>query len=287
MFKNPPLPFQGNKTHWRKIITNIINSIKGDCSDYVFVDMFGGSGIVSHWIKHLKPESTVIYNDFDNYCDRLNKIDETNEQLKHIREILKDYKHGEKITKEDKIKIIEYLETLTDPDLLTLETSFLFAHGGCSYCKNLKELKYGSFYSKPRKTDITNNVEEYLKGLIITHKNWKELYEETKEKYKDKELVYILDPPYLYADKSGYNEKFWKLADTVLLLKALYEMDKFMFFNGDKSGFYEFFEVCNNMSSNPINYTLINKDANQPLNARSKRYEYMIVSNNLYKNNEL
>ena len=98
MFKSPPLPFQGNKTHWRKIITDIINNIKGDCSDYVFVDLFGGSGIVSHWVKNIKPASTVIYNDFDNYCDRLNKIDETNEQLKEIRKITKDYKENDKLS---------------------------------------------------------------------------------------------------------------------------------------------------------------------------------------------
>lgn len=282
MFKCPPLPFQGNKTHWRKTITEIINNIDGDCSDYVFVDLFGGSGIVSHWLKHLKPKSTVIYNDFDNYCDRLNKIDETNEQLSAIRDMIKDFKENEKLPKEISNKIMEYLRTLNEPDLLTLEANFLFAHGGASYTQSIDDLKYRSFYCKMRKTDINNNIDEYLKGLIITHKDWKELYEETKEKYKDKEIVYIMDPPYLYADKSGYNDKYWKLADTVLLLKALYEMDKFMFFNGDKSGFYEFFEVVNNLASNPINYTIINKDANQPLNASKKRYEYMIISNNLY-----
>lgn len=281
MFKSPPLPFQGNKTHWRKIITDIMNNIKGDCSDYVFVDLFGGSGIVSHWVKHLKPESIVIYNDFDNYCDRLNKIDETNEQLREIRKIMNDEKENDKLPKEKKNKIMKYLKTLKDPDLLTLECNFLFAHGGCSYTQSIDDLKYRSFYCKMRKSDIKNNVDEYLKGLIITHKDWKELYDETKEKYKNKEIVYIMDPPYLYADKSGYNAKYWKLADTILLLKALYEMDKFMFFNGDKSGFYEFFEVVNSLSSNPISYSIINKDANQPLTSKSKRYEYMIISNNI------
>ena len=282
MLKTPPLPFQGNKTRWQKIITDIINNIDGDCSDYVFVDLFGGSGLVSHWIKHLKPKSTVIYNDFDNYCERLNKIDETNEQLNIIRDMIKDFKENEKLSKEVSNKIIEYLRTLDAPDLLTIESSLLFAHGGCSHTQSLDELKKHCFYYRMRKTDIKNNVDEYLKGLIITHKDWKELYEETKDKYKDKEIVYIMDPPYLYADKSGYNDKYWKLADTVLLLKALYEMDKFIFFNGDKSGFYEFFEVVNNLASNPIDYKIINKDANQPLKSKNTRYEYMIISNNLY-----
>ena len=33
----------------------------------VFVDLFGGSGLLSHITKRCKPEATVIYNDFDNY----------------------------------------------------------------------------------------------------------------------------------------------------------------------------------------------------------------------------
>lgn len=281
MFKSPPLPFQGNKTHWRKIITDIINNIKGDCSDYVFVDLFGGSGIVSHWVKNIKPASTVIYNDFDNYCDRLNKIDETNEQLKEIRKITKDYKENDKLSEETKNKIIKYLKTLDDPDLLTLESNLLFAHGGCTYAPRLEDLKGRSFYCNVRKSDIKNNVDEYLKGLIIEHKDWKELYKETKEKYKNKKLIYILDSPYLYADKTGYNVKYWKLSDTILLLNVLYEMNKFILFNGDKSGFYELLEVVNSLSSNPISYSIINKDANQPLTAKNKRYEYMIISNKL------
>lgn len=281
MMKTPPLPFQGNKTRWNKIIIDIINKIDGNCSDYVFVDMFGGSGIVSHWIKHLKPKSTVIYNDYDNYCERLKKINDTNDHLKELRQILKDYKVEKKITKEDKNKVLDYLNTLKDIDLITISSNILFSRGGTSYCKTLDELKKATFYNNIRKTDISSDIDEYLKGLEITHKDWKELYEEVKDKYDDKKIIYIMDPPYLYADKSGYNDKYWKLSDTILLLKALFEMDNFMFFNGDKSSFNELLEIVNGLSSNPIKYTLINKDAIQTTNKKIKRYEYMIITNSL------
>ena len=33
----------------------------------VFVDLFGGSGLLSHITKRERPDATVIYNDHDNY----------------------------------------------------------------------------------------------------------------------------------------------------------------------------------------------------------------------------
>ena len=41
--------------------------------DTVFVDLFGGSGLLSHIAKRSKPDATVVYNDFDNYRFRLKK----------------------------------------------------------------------------------------------------------------------------------------------------------------------------------------------------------------------
>ena len=41
----------------------------------VFVDLFGGSGLLSHITKYYHPESRVIYNDFDNYRHRINNIE--------------------------------------------------------------------------------------------------------------------------------------------------------------------------------------------------------------------
>jgi adenine-specific DNA methylase len=33
----------------------------------VFVDLFGGSGLLSHIAKYEKSDATVVYNDYDNY----------------------------------------------------------------------------------------------------------------------------------------------------------------------------------------------------------------------------
>ena len=40
---------------------------------WTIVDVFGGSGLLSHTAKQLKPKATVIYNDFDGYNERLSK----------------------------------------------------------------------------------------------------------------------------------------------------------------------------------------------------------------------
>ena len=44
----------------------------------MFVDLFGGSGLLSHITKCVRTDATVVYNDFDNYRCRLVNIPATN-----------------------------------------------------------------------------------------------------------------------------------------------------------------------------------------------------------------
>jgi len=55
--------------------------------DSIIVDLFSGSRLLSHTAKQLKPTAKVVYNDFDNYTERLNRIDQTNKLIN------KFYKH--------------------------------------------------------------------------------------------------------------------------------------------------------------------------------------------------
>ena len=50
----------------------------------VFVDLFGGSGLLSHVTKRERPDARVIYNDFDDYHVRLENIKST-KALLHVR----------------------------------------------------------------------------------------------------------------------------------------------------------------------------------------------------------
>lgn len=49
---------------------------------------FGGSGLLAHTAKREKPLARVIYNDFDNYAERLNHIKETNQLRQEIYQIV-------------------------------------------------------------------------------------------------------------------------------------------------------------------------------------------------------
>ena len=64
-----------------------IKVLKHYQDDAVFVDLFGGSGLLSHITKCQKPDATVVYNDFDNYRRRLENIPRTNALLDKIREV--------------------------------------------------------------------------------------------------------------------------------------------------------------------------------------------------------
>ena len=64
-----------------------------------FVDLFGGSGLLSHIAKRSKADATVVYNDFDNYRFRLKNIPQTNKLLAEIRELV-----GNSIPKHKPIK---------------------------------------------------------------------------------------------------------------------------------------------------------------------------------------
>ena len=68
----------------------------------------------------------------------------------------------------------------------------------------------------------------YLKGVQITHKDAKELIKE----FEGKDVVLVLDPPYLQTSKAGY-KCFWGLRDFLDLIKLVRE--PFIFFQAKKA----------------------------------------------------
>ena len=86
-YLSAPLPFVGQKRMFAK---EFIKILKQYPEDTVFVDLFGGSGLLSHITKCQKPNATVVYNDFDNYRYRLENIPRTNLLLADLRAIVGD-----------------------------------------------------------------------------------------------------------------------------------------------------------------------------------------------------
>ena len=68
MYLSAPLPFVGQKRMFAKEFIKVLEQF-GDKT--VFVDLFGGSGLLSHITKCKRPDATVVYNDFDGYRERL------------------------------------------------------------------------------------------------------------------------------------------------------------------------------------------------------------------------
>ena len=74
-YSQSPLPFQGQK---RKFVKHFKETLKGFPNNATYVDLFGGSGLLSHTIKQEKPLARVIWNDYDNFAHRLECIPITN-----------------------------------------------------------------------------------------------------------------------------------------------------------------------------------------------------------------
>jgi len=59
-YSQAPLPFMGQKRMFASEFRRILKQFD-DAT--VFVDLFGGSGLLSHIAKREKPYATVVYND--------------------------------------------------------------------------------------------------------------------------------------------------------------------------------------------------------------------------------
>lgn len=141
-FSRAPLPFQGQKRNFIKQFNELIKDEFMSYRNGIFIDAFGGSGLLSHNIKQIYPNARVIYNDFDGYCERLAHIEETNEILRAINPHYEKYKKAEPIDADDKSAITQILDGFKNKgfyiDWLTF-SSILF-YGG-SYAHNEVEFK--------------------------------------------------------------------------------------------------------------------------------------------------
>ena len=93
VYNQAPLPFQGQKRKFLKEFKIALNDFKGA----TFIDLFGGSGLLSHTAKSIFPGARVIYNDFDDYSKRLRHVKSTNALLAKIRSIVGDYPKDQRL----------------------------------------------------------------------------------------------------------------------------------------------------------------------------------------------
>lgn len=223
----------------------------------IIIDLFGGSGLLSHTAKRIFPEAKVVYNDFDNYSLRLENISKTNKLLADLRGLLKGVPDQSKVDDVRRAMIIERVEIEAKTgyvDYVTLSSSILFS---AEYVTNFEELRKATMYNKIRTSDYDVNASDYLAGIDIVRSDYKELY----NLYKDlPNVLFLVDPPYLSADTKTYqSDKYWKLRDYLDVLNVLVGSNYF-FFTSNKSSLIELCEwfADNRNFENPFKNSVLN-----------------------------
>lgn len=239
LYLSAPLPFVGQKRMFAREFIKVLEQFKDKT---VFVDLFGGSGLLSHITKHQRPDATVVYNDFDGYRRRLEAIPQTNALLADLRAIAKDIQHHKPITGAARERILERIireERQTGyVDFITISSSLMFS---MKYQLSVEGMKKETLYNNIRKAGY-QLCPDYLDGLTITSCDYKELY----LRYKDvPDAVFLVDPPYLSTDVCTY-KMYWRLSDYLDVLTVL-NGHSFVYFTSNKSSIVE---LCQWMGKN-------------------------------------
>lgn len=233
-YTQSPLPFQGQK---RKFLNHVKQVLTNSSEDATYVDLFGGSGILSHTVKQLKPNAKVVYNDYDDFSKRLASVAQTNVLLDKIRAITNGLPKDKLIPEVHKLKLLELIKDeecrLGYVDYITLSSSLLFS---AKYVTNYNDLAKQTFYNNVRQSNY--ETDDYLARVEIVHQDYKELFDQ----YKDLDnVVFLVDPPYLSTDTSTYNSNnYWKLKDYLNVLDVLVNTN-YLYFTSNKS---QIVELC-------------------------------------------
>lgn len=225
-YKTSPLPFLGQKRSLLRKFNLFLQSYR----DYfdketIFLDCFGGSGLLSNNIKALFPNNKVIYNDYDNFTKRLELIPITNKIKEEFLEL--NITNDNSLLSQSQIKGVKnILDKYKDCELdfITISTWVMFA---MNYAKNRKEL-----YENIKYNNITFNkycCDNYLSGIYIVSKDAIKLLKEYQHKQNK---VLILDPPYIQTERSVYTNYF-KLSQFLEMLELI--QPPYILFCNDKS----------------------------------------------------
>lgn len=234
-FKQAPLPFIGQKRMFLKHVEIVLNKhIDGEGEGWTIVDVFGGSGLLSHTAKRLKPKATVIYNDFDGYAERLNHIDDIN----RLRQIIFNYLHGiipknGRLSKEIKEEIINKINNFKGYKDLNCLASWLLFSG--QQVGSVEELFAKDFWNCVRQSDYPT-ADGYLDGIEVISESFHKLI----PRYQNQEKVLLLlDPPYLCTRQESYKQAtYFDLIDFLRLINLT--KPPYIFFSSTKSEFIRY-----------------------------------------------
>ena len=239
IYLSAPLPFVGQKRNFAKEFKKVLSQFSDGTT---FVDLFGGSGLLSHIAKHEKPNSKVVYNDFDGYRLRLEHIPQTNKLLAELRIIVRDIPRHKAIIGEARERVFdclrEHQERYGYLDFITISSSIMFS---MKYKLSIAEMRKEALYNNVRTTDYPS-CDDYLNGLTIVSADYKNVFNQ----YKDTpNVVFLVDPPYLSTEVGTY-KMYWRMADYLDVLNVL-QGHSFVYFTSNKSSIIE---LCDWMGRN-------------------------------------
>lgn len=229
-YNQSPLPFQGQK---RRFLKKFTEALKGFPEDAVFVDLFGGSGLLSHTVKQFYPSARVVWNDFDDFQTRLNRIPETNALLSKLRPLFENEPRNKKVRESIRQQMLDIIASEPWVDYVTLSANILFSG---KYMMNFEQLSKEAFYNVIRQSEY--NADDYLVGIERVQVDYKVLF----KRFKDvPNVVFLVDPPYLSTDTKTYNSNpYWKLRDYLDVLDVL-DGSNYFYFTSNKS---QIVELC-------------------------------------------
>ena len=220
----------------KHVKTVLDKHIDGEGEGWTIVDVFGGSGLLSHTAKQLKPKATVIYNDFDGYTERLKHIDDIN----RLRQIIFDNLHGiipknGRLSKEIKAKIINKINNFNGYKDLNCLASWLLFSG--QQVGSFEALFAKDFWNCVRQSDYLT-ADGYLDGIEIVSESFHKLI----PRYQIQEKVLLLlDPPYLCTRQESYKQAtYFDLIDFLRLINLT--KPPYIFFSSTKSEFIRYLD---------------------------------------------
>ena len=228
MLKQAPLPFTGQKRQFLKQFTQVLNQhINNDGQGWTIVDVFGGSGLLSHAAKQAKPQAEIVYNDFDNYSNRLLAIGDTNRLRQKLITLLKDIPKLQPLTNDLKQQVIETINAFDGfVDIDCLQSWLLFSGPQVS---SLDELYKKKMYQCIRLSDYPL-APNYLTGIKVVSQSYRDLI--PLYVYKPNTLL-VLDPPYVCTSQGAYKTAYFGMVEFLRLMNMV--RPPFIFFSSTRS----------------------------------------------------
>lgn len=236
-YTQAPLPFTGQKRRFLNDFKTILKqNITNNGEGWTIVDAFGGSGLLSHTAKQLLPAAHVIYNDFDGYAHRLQKINDTNALRQIIFDLTKDYPRNQKLPENVKRQIqAALIEFQGYVDLDCVASWLLFSGRQTTDLHDL--IRNHTYYNCVRLSDY-QPADDYLSGVEIVCKSYHELLPEFQENSK---ALLLLDPPYICTAQGSYrNANYFGMVEFLRLMRFV--RPPFIFFSSTRSELLDYLD---------------------------------------------